>query len=67
MEKILELLNQRRVWAAIVSTLVFILGVFSISLPDQATLIDILTQIGSAIATLIPGILALLSYFRPKK
>lgn len=67
MEKILELLNQRRVWAAIVSTLVFILGVFSISLPDQATLIDILTQIGSAIAALIPGILALLSYFRPKK
>lgn len=67
MEKVLELLKQRRVWAGVVSVLVFVLAYFKIELPDEATLIDTLTQVGTAVSALIPGLLALWSYFNPKK
>lgn len=68
MEKILELLKQRRVWAGIISGLVFVVGMFGVTWDlDTQTLVDLLTQLGSAIAALVTAVLALHSYFKPKK
>jgi len=63
MQKILELLSQRRVWAGIVSVLAFFLPSVGIDIP---VLTDLLTSFGGAIASLAVAGLSLWSYFKPK-
>lgn len=65
---IIEILSQRRVWSAILSGLVFVLGVLKLQLNiDIPVLTDLLTNLGAAIAGLIAAGLALWSYLQPKK
>ena len=65
----LELLKQRRIWAGIVGVIAFGLTAFKApySLPETATLIDLLTTFGGSISAVISGGLALWSYFKPKQ
>lgn len=61
---ITELLAQRRIWAVIV-------GVTAWSVPtlglDVPVLTDLLTNVGTETGGLIAAVLALWSYFQPKK
>lgn len=64
---ITNLLSSRRVWAGIVGTIVVICELLGITFSlDSLTLTDLLTRLGTALATAIPAILALLSYIKPK-
>lgn len=75
MEKFKNLLGQRRVWAAIVASLVYLFTWLGLDyIPDPNGLTDILLNLGvvtaKAIETfgmLVTAVLALLSYFKPKK
>lgn len=68
MNKVIELLSQRRIWSGIVGVTAFILMVFHINYQiDVPLLTDILTSVGGGLAMLIPALLSLWSYFFPKK
>jgi len=68
MNKLLELLSQRRIWAGMVSVVAFLVSTLDLGLNiDVPVLTDLLTDFGMALAALIPSILALWSYFKPKK
>lgn len=67
MNKIIDLLSQRRIWSFIVSIVSFTLMALHANYQiDVPVLTDILTSVGGALAMLIPGLLALWSYFFPK-
>jgi membrane associated rhomboid family serine protease len=74
MNKLLELITQRRIWAGIVGVATVIFGWLGISLiHDPNTLTDLLLNLGATIAKLVEMIgglvaagLAIWSYFRPK-
>ena len=68
MQTLLELLKQRRVWAAITGFIAFALTLFKFTFEiDVPVLTDLLTSFGSALSLLISSGLALWSYFQPKK
>jgi len=67
MNKILELISQRRLWAGVVGVAGFLLVGFGIQIEDADSLISILTNLGAAITPLVAAVLALLSFFKPKK
>jgi len=68
MNKLLELLSQRRIWAGMVGVVAFLVSTLDLGLNiDVPVLTDLLTEFGMALAALIPSVLALLSYFKPKK
>ncbi len=64
----LELLRQRRIWAGIVAAITIVLTLLKIQFSiDVPVLTDMLTAFGGALADLIITVLALWSYFKPKK
>lgn len=68
MEKFLELIKQRRVWAGIVGVVAFIITTLNLGFEiDVPILTDLLTGLGLAVAALVQSALALHSYFSPKK
>jgi len=75
MNKTIELLKQRRVWAGLVGVLTVTFGVLGLDyIEDQATLIDLLFNLGILLSQIIESVgalisagLALWSYFAPKK
>lgn len=68
MEKIIELLGQRRIWAGIVGAISFLLTMLHFNFQlDVPFVTDVLAASGGALATLITSALALWSYFKPKK
>lgn len=68
MEQVIELLKQRRVWAGIVGSVTFTLGMVGVTLSyDSVQLTDLLLAVGQALGALIPAVLALYSYLSPKK
>ena len=68
MKEILNLLQQRRIIASIISFVLFILGAFGIITNlDPVSLTEMIYNIVLAITPLITSILALWSYIRPKK
>jgi cell shape-determining protein MreC len=68
LKMILEVLKQRRVWAAIVASLIFGFHISGVTFPYQeGSLTDIMTTTGTSIAVAVEGILALWSYLKPKK
>jgi len=68
MNKALELLKQRRVWAGIVGTLGFLATALGLGIEiDTENLTEALTAAGTALSALITALLALSSYFQPKK
>lgn len=68
MEKVLQLLKQRRVWAGIVGVAAFLLTTLNVGFEiDVPVLTDLLTAFGGAVSTLITAGLALWSFFKPKK
>jgi len=67
MKTILQTLSNRRVWAGILGVLVFALGALKISYDiDVPVLAGLLTDLGTALSSLIMAGLALWSYLRPK-
>lgn len=67
MEKFLELIGQRRVWAGIIGVVAFLVTTLSLTIDlDVPVLTDLLTNFGIALAALIQAGLALWSYFKPK-
>lgn len=65
--KILELLKQRRIWAAIVWAMTIALAILKINYQiDVPLLTDLLTSFFGALSNLIIAGLALWSYFKPK-
>lgn len=63
----LELLKQRRVWAAVVAAVSIVLSILHIDFQiDVPVVTDLLTSWGGALADLIVGTLALWSYLKPK-
>lgn len=68
MEKFIELLKQRRIWAGIVGTLAFVLSIFNTGIQiDVPVITELLANFGTALAALITSVLSLLSYFKPKQ
>lgn len=68
MNTVLELLSQRRIWAGIVGIVAFVVTALNLGLDiDVPVLTGLLTDVGMAMAALMSAVLALLSYFRPKK
>ncbi len=68
MKKLLKWLRQRRLWAALVSGGLFVLGMFGVLQNlDAETLTNLLVEVGKAAAALITAVLALHSYLKPKK
>ena len=67
MSEIIIALKNRRVWAGIVGVVGFIACMFGVEIPDQALLIEVFTEVGTAIALLITGVLPLWSYIEPRK
>ncbi|MBI4137446.1 hypothetical protein HY469_05280 [Candidatus Roizmanbacteria bacterium] len=68
MQKVLELIKQRRVWAGIIGVVVFVFAAFNFSPDIDAPVVtDMLTAIGVAVASLVQAVLALWSYLRPKQ
>ena len=68
MEKTIELLQQRRIWAGLIGFIAFASTLFNLGLDlDIEFLTDNLTSFGVALASLIQAVLALWSYFKPKK
>lgn len=68
MEKLIELLGQRRVWAAITGVLSFVCATLKIDLGvDIAGSTDVLLSLGSALGALLSAMLAAHSYISPKK
>lgn len=68
MEKVLELLKQRRVWAGIVGIITFVLATLKVTVNvDVPVLTDLLTALGGAISALVTAGLALWSFLKPKK
>ena len=67
MNKLLELLVQRRVWSGIVGAGGFVLALFSVDLPNAEGLTEVLANFGAALAPLIAAALALHSFLFPKK
>jgi hypothetical protein len=67
MEKFLELIKQRRLWAGLVGVLAFLLTLLKANCQiDVPVLTDLLTTAGGAVASLVTALLALWSYFKPK-
>ena len=66
MEKIIELLAQRRIWAGIVGFVAFLAQLLELDIDTEA-LNKLLMETGSAFATLVTAGLALHSFFKPKK
>ena len=67
MEKVITLLEQRRVWAAVVGIAAFTLTALNVDMNlDVPFITDQLTMIGIALANLLTGLLALWSYLKPK-
>ena len=67
MNKLIEVLVNRRVWAAIVGLGAFILNALHSNYQvDVPGVTDALSTVGNALALLIPGLLALWSYLKPK-
>ena len=60
--------ESRRVWATVFSVITVILGVFKIAIPEEIASVgpDIAVTIATAIAGVISGILAVVSWFKPK-
>jgi len=69
MKKTIELLSNRRIWAGLVGVAAFLIASFNLPnvIGDEAKLIELLTVAGTAVSNAIVGILALWSYFKPKK
>lgn len=67
MNKVLELISQRRIWSSIVGAAGFLLLYFGINVNEPETLIELLTNLGAAIAPLASAGLALWSFLNPKK
>lgn len=68
LQKVSNLLTQRRVWIAILNTLVLGLSLLKIELNiDIPVLSEMLTNVGVAIVNVITVILSLWSYLHPKK
>jgi len=67
MNKILELIAQRRIWSGVVGTVALLLLLFGVEVSQPETLIDLLTNIGVAMGVFVSSILPLLSYFFPKE
>ena len=65
--KILDALKNRRIWSGVVGVAGFLLVGFGINIEDADTLIQLLTNLGAAITPLVAAVLALLSFFKPKK
>ena len=66
MKKILFLLKQRRFWAGVVGFIGFIASLCGFDF-DSETLTNLLTEVGIALSSLIPAILAIWSLLNPKK
>lgn len=68
MNKILELIKQRRVWASVIGVVLFLAGVFGVDWGvDSTKLTDLVTNVGVAVANLFAAFLALWSYLKPKQ
>lgn len=68
MKKLLEVLSNRRVWAAIVGGVAMLLTYTSTNFQiDVPVLTGLLTDFGGSLSTTIISGLALWSYFVPKK
>ncbi len=68
LEKTLELLSQRRVWAGISGTIAIVLQLLGANIDfDPASLTDAMMQLIQAIAAIAAIILPVASYFFPKK
>ena len=67
MDKLVEHLSNRRVWAAIVSVLSFLLGAMKVKYNvDVPVLTDLLTAFGGGLSATLTAGLALHSYNNPK-
>ncbi len=67
MNKLLELLKQRRIWSALVGVMAFAINALHLTWQiDVPLLTDLLTNFGGAVALLIPAGLALWSFLKPK-
>lgn len=63
----MELLRQRRVWAALVSVLAFFASYLHLNFQfDVPVITDLLTAFGGALAATMSAVLALWSYLKPK-
>ena len=60
--------ESRRVWATVFSVITVALGIFKITIPEQVASVgpDIMVTIATAIAGVITGVLAIISWFKPK-
>ena len=58
---LIDLLKQRRIWAAIIGTLGIVLEAVGVTIPE-----GFLSESPLIISTLISGILTLISFFKPK-
>ena len=69
LNQILTLLKQRRIWAGLIGVVTFVITAFNlpVELGDTATLTDLLANFGDSLAMLLTSVLALHSYFFPKK
>lgn len=66
--KILELLQQRRIWAGLFAVVAFILPMFGVTLAiDADGLTEAFLQFFQALSGLLAVILPILSYFKPKQ
>ena len=66
--KILELLQQRRIWAGILGVIAFLATTMNLGWGiDVPELTDLLTQWGIALSAFVSASLAVYSYFSPKK
>ena len=68
MDKFLELIAQRRVWAGVIGAVVFALGILGVQWTDAGgELPDLLMEVGKALGALVVSVLALWSYLKPKQ
>jgi hypothetical protein len=67
MVKLLELLQQRRIWIAIISVIAFMLDSFQVFHIDNVDLLtDNIMAIVGGVVSIISAVLAIWSYFKPK-
>lgn len=68
MNQVLNLLSQRRIWASLVGVLMFALGILKVTWDvDVPVLTGLLTDLGTAVSSLIMAGLALWSFIKPKE
>ena len=67
MKNLLDILSNRRVWAGLVGVAGFVAGLVGVAFNyDADTFVNLLVAVGQALAALVPALLALWSFLRPK-